>query len=64
MTPASALPFTDDAKFTPYWWEEAPRPDHRETALPKTADIVVIGSGYAGLSAAPRLRAPGATSLS
>ncbi|WP_366555687.1 NAD(P)/FAD-dependent oxidoreductase [Aquibaculum sediminis] len=38
--------------FEPYWWGEAPRHWTNATELPKTADVVVIGSGYSGLSAA------------
>ena len=44
--------FTPDFKLTPYWWELTPRPALPETALPASADVVVIGSGYTGLSAA------------
>ena len=58
MAPTSDV-FTDDAKFTPFWWEEAPRPDHRQTKLPPAANIVVVGSGYAGLSAALTLARAG-----
>lgn len=36
----------------PYWWEDIrlPRPD--EERLPRTADVVVVGSGYTGMAAA------------
>ncbi len=44
--------FTPDFKLTPYWWERTPRPALPETALPASVDVVVIGSGYTGLSAA------------
>ena len=44
--------FTPDFKLTPYWWELTPRPSLPETALPSSTDVVVIGSGYTGLSAA------------
>ncbi len=36
----------------PYWWEASPRPDPVLEPLPATADVVVIGSGFTGLSAA------------
>ena len=50
--------FTDDLKTTPYWWDETPRPDLSNAEipanpeLPAKADVVVIGAGYTGLSAA------------
>ncbi len=47
--------FTDDFKETPYWWERTPRPlaDSADLgALPSSAEVVIIGSGYTGLSAA------------
>jgi glycine/D-amino acid oxidase-like deaminating enzyme len=44
--------FTHDAKLTPYWWERTPRPAMPAAAPPPKADVVVIGSGYTGLSAA------------
>src|SRR5262245_57689740 len=44
--------FTDDFRTTPYWWDRVPRPQLPDTPLPKKADVVVIGSGYTGLSAA------------
>lgn len=44
--------YTEDARFDPYWWEEAPRIEAPPVALPAKADVAVIGSGYAGLSAA------------
>ncbi len=40
------------AKATPYWWEDAPRAPRDDTVLPRQADVVVIGGGYTGLSAA------------
>ncbi len=39
-------------KTTPYWWEDVPRPAPTTGALPKSVDVLVIGSGYTGLSAA------------
>jgi glycine/D-amino acid oxidase-like deaminating enzyme len=44
--------FANDVKFTPYWWEASPRPEAAAEMLPGVADVVVIGAGYAGLSAA------------
>lgn len=48
--PRDLLPPT--AKLLPYWWDAVPRPSLPESALPDQADVVVIGSGYTGLSAA------------
>ncbi|MEZ5842787.1 MAG: FAD-binding oxidoreductase [Hyphomicrobiaceae bacterium] len=45
-------------KTTPYWWEAAP-PEAAVTALPPRADVVVVGSGYCGLSAATELARAG-----
>ncbi len=44
--------FTDDFKETPYWWDAAPRPQPNDAAPPAKADVVVVGSGNVGLSAA------------
>ncbi|HMK67965.1 MAG TPA: FAD-dependent oxidoreductase, partial [Stellaceae bacterium] len=44
--------FAPDYKDLPYWWENAPRPALAQAALPATADVVVVGSGYTGLAAA------------
>jgi len=38
----------------PYWWDAAP-PEDARAELPQRADVVVIGSGYSGLSAAAEL---------
>lgn len=44
----------------PYWWREAPRsPAATQIELPNAADVVIIGSGYAGVSAARTLAAHG-----
>lgn len=37
--------------YRPYWWEAAPR-RRSDRALPATVDVVVVGSGFTGLSAA------------
>lgn len=44
--------FAPDYKNEPFWWEAAPRPALPERALPKRVDLVIVGSGYTGLSAA------------
>ncbi len=44
--------FSDDYKTTPYWWEETPRPELSQHEMPAEADVVIIGAGYTGLSAA------------
>lgn len=48
----SATLFTDDFKTDPYWWEASPRPRLVQDALPKSVDVLVVGSGYTGLNAA------------
>ncbi|HZF34213.1 MAG TPA: FAD-dependent oxidoreductase, partial [Candidatus Angelobacter sp.] len=49
--PADPL-FAPDYKDEPYWWQATPRPPSPPAALPPRADVVVVGSGYTGLSAA------------
>ena len=44
--------FAPDYKDAPYWWEGAPRPSLPQVAPPARADVVIVGSGYTGLSAA------------
>jgi glycine/D-amino acid oxidase-like deaminating enzyme len=44
--------FHPDAKLAPYWWDHVPRPVLPEVTLPHKVDVVIIGSGYTGLSAA------------
>lgn len=44
--------FTEDFKTDPYWWEDSPRPNLPAGPLPKSVDVLVIGSGYTGLNAA------------
>jgi glycine/D-amino acid oxidase-like deaminating enzyme len=44
---------------TPYWWEAAPLEHSPQRDLPKRCDAVVVGAGYAGLSAALTLSRAG-----
>ena len=44
--------FAANAKLTPYWWDQTPRPALPDIAPPAKADVVIVGSGYTGLSAA------------
>ncbi len=43
--------FSEDFKPEPFWWENTPRPKTGANQLPADADVVIIGSGYTGLSA-------------
>lgn len=38
--------------YRPFWWEAAPRRSTPPAQLPPTADAVIVGSGFTGLSAA------------
>ena len=38
-------------KNTPYWWEAAPVKEVSSQPLAKQLDVVIVGAGYAGLSA-------------
>lgn len=51
--------YSEDVKFTPYWWEAAPRVAAPDAPIPERADIVIVGSGYTGLSAALTLARAG-----
>jgi glycine/D-amino acid oxidase-like deaminating enzyme len=44
--------FVADARQAPYWWEQTSSPDHSHAPLPERVDVLVVGSGYAGLAAA------------
>jgi len=45
-------------KFTPFWWDGQPQFENTDV-LPSTADIVIVGAGYTGLSAALTLSKSG-----
>jgi glycine/D-amino acid oxidase-like deaminating enzyme len=50
-------------KNAPYWWEGAPRPSLAHIAPPARADVVIVGSGYTGLSAALPLARAGRSTI-
>ena len=52
-----------DCKFSPYWWEDVPRPDIAIPALPAEVDVVVVGAGYTGLHAALQTARGGRSTL-
>lgn len=45
------LPQSAGLVYQPYWWDAAPRSVVAPPPLPAKADVVVIGSGFTGLSA-------------
>jgi len=51
MPPTDTL-FAPDYKDQPYWWDGAPRPQLPPVTLPTRTDVLIVGSGYTGLSAA------------
>ena len=50
-----------DFKDTPYWWEAAPPEATDALDPPARSDVVIVGSGYCGLSAAAELAHAGRT---
>lgn len=50
MLPSSIL--ADDFEEQPLWWDDVPRVTPAVTDLPDAVDVLVIGSGFAGLNAA------------
>lgn len=51
-----------DVRLTPYWWDETPC-RRADTAIPRSVDVVVVGAGYTGLSAALTLARAGRSVL-
>jgi len=47
-------------KFTPYWWEDQPLYSN-SSELPLNADVVIVGAGFTGLSAAVTLSKSGSS---
>ena len=50
---------TDDFTTDPWWWEAARPWPSEDAPLPGTADVLVVGAGYTGLSAALTLAQAG-----
>jgi glycine/D-amino acid oxidase-like deaminating enzyme len=43
--------FAADYRSEPYWWSVTPRPIAQTDAPPEHCDVVIVGSGYTGLTA-------------
>ena len=52
-------PLAEDYRETPLWWDDTTFPTLGESPLPATADVVVVGAGFTGLTAAARIGANG-----
>lgn len=55
--------FSEDFRTDPYWWDDVDQPDLGSIVPPAEADVVVIGSGYTGLSAALQTLRGGRTTV-
>ncbi|MCW0180970.1 NAD(P)/FAD-dependent oxidoreductase [Zavarzinia sp.] len=52
MTEQAVSPGGTDPWSTPYWWQAAPRQRFDHAPLPDRADVVIVGAGFTGTSAA------------
>ena len=52
-------PQIENLKLTPYWWESAPCPVRDPADIPGTADVAIVGAGFAGMTAALTLARAG-----
>ena len=55
--------FAADYREHPFWWERTPRPAGASASLPKSVDVLVVGSGYTGLCAALQTARGGRSTL-
>ncbi len=55
--------YADDYAPECYWTLDAPLPDAPDAPLPECADVVIVGSGYTGLSAARETALAGRSTL-
>ncbi len=56
--PARQDIYVSGFRLKPYWWDAAP-PETASEPLPEKTDVLVVGSGYCGLSAAAELARSG-----
>ncbi len=56
---SSIEPFSASFKTTPYWWDAMSPWENQETTLPAKADVVIVGAGLTGSSAATTLARAG-----
>jgi gamma-glutamylputrescine oxidase len=52
-----------DFREEPYWWRAAPPEDTRPEPIPESADVVVVGAGVCGMSAAIEAARQGAKTV-
>jgi glycine/D-amino acid oxidase-like deaminating enzyme len=51
--------YREGVKLEPFWWEDAPPAARPATDMPAKADVLIVGGGYSGLSAALTLSTAG-----